>query len=204
MRKKLKRGQKKIHEALTRYQVKRLRSDSGAIRNQNVSSDKARKVKAIADQQYQVHGSILRIGGTSIDPKAPMYGRSPNPKMISHFEIQAELYNALKIILEPLGYQIRGECPAIIQSCHRMLDLGIYRHEELVRVIEVKKGATNSRTQLNQYKLLGVPVDLIGGINKIPDYLKQIPSLLNRTHKPLVTGLKILKAPLGTLHQSSL
>ena len=58
----------------------------------------------------------------------------PKPKYPSEFEMQADLYFALK----RLGYEVRGEVPSRFEGKRCIFDLVIFRGEHAAIIIEVK------------------------------------------------------------------
>lgn len=103
----------------------------------------------------------------------PSFNKSP-----SEFEVHSDLYQFLK----QTGWQVRGEVSTRCGGYR--FDLVVFRNEDPVRIIEIKKTKASSRDdrrclkdQLKRYRRLGLAVDAIRGGKRCRAYMKKIESI---------------------------
>lgn len=110
-----------------------------------------------------------------LEPKATYFKvpvRDQNP---TEFEVQAELYSALKA----RGVDVRGEVPyrSIKPRLSFRFDLVIYKDGEASEIVEVKsapikhKNGLEKTRQANRYRWFGIPVVFIYGKEDAVSYL---------------------------------
>ena len=104
------------------------------------------------------------------------------PKSVSEFEIQAELYQAIKIA----GFDVRGEVRAACLDFGRphlvRIDLVVYRDCKAVVLIECKRSATETLNvnvrQGRRYSMFGLPVIVCGSLERIPFAVQEVEECL--------------------------
>ncbi len=104
----------------------------------------------------------------------------PRPSRPSEFEMQADLYLALK----RAGYEVRGEVPSRFEGKKCIFDLVIYRGEHAAIIIEVKNsphlGVLNGhKTKQNvAYAVYGIPLVYFTTATPMESIMEKIRKLM--------------------------
>jgi hypothetical protein len=120
---------------------------------------------------------VALLAPTSAERKIPYHAHK------SEFEVQAELYQALKNI----GRDVRGEVKTTYQAKGKgeraalcRFDLVVYEDKTAVHIFEVKRHATRHKNgveatrQSQRYRTYGLPVTYVYGLDDIPAALSAV------------------------------